>query len=387
VWDEEGRRLALMTLGALQPPVLAANVSVPALGIMLGAGLRPQRMWDRYRDWIYAWETRLNGRDTNRVMRPLDWGIEWTGDWPGVNGARNTAANPAAYFAELNRQVVCHSDEFYSYQTPSDFRLKDDFLLFTSPVHTPYAVNNLARARWFPAGHRRALIVLPQWNCDAEGHNALCRLLNRLGISALRLSLPYHDYRKPAETARADYACSANIGRTIDAGRQAVIDARACLDWLETQGFTDFGIVGTSLGSCYAFLTSAHDPRLRVNVFNHFSVTFGDVVWTGQSTRHVRQGIECDIDQQTLRSSWMAISPIAYVDNYARWPKKSLLIYAKYDRTFLPEFSRQLLGEFTRRGLQHRARVLPCGHYTTAETPFKYLDAYYMASFLRTAFD
>jgi hypothetical protein len=30
--------------------------------------------------------------------------------------------------------------------------------------------------------------------------------------------------------------------------------------------------------------------------------------------------------------------------------------------------------------------VLPCGHYTTGETPFKFLDAYYMASFLDSAF-
>jgi hypothetical protein len=145
--------------------------------------------------------------------------------------------------------------------------------------------------------------------------------------------------------------------------------------------------VGTSLGSCYAFLTSSHDSRLRVNLFNHFSVTVGDVVWTGQSTRHVRQGVEQDIDLETLRSAWMAISPISYVDKYARWPKKTLLIHATCDLTFLPVYSRQLLDEFNRRGLAHHAAVLPCGHYTTAETPFKFLDAYYMASFLQSAFE
>ena len=345
-------------------------------------------MWDRYRNWMYAWETRLNVRDTNRVVRPLEWGIEWTEQWPGVNGTRErAAADPQFYFARLNEQIVSTSDDFYAYRTPTDFRIDGDFLLFTSPVRTPYAINNLARARWFPARGRRALIVMPQWNADAEGHNGLCRIFNWMGISALRMSLPYHDYRKPPETERADYAVSSNIGRTIDAGRQAVIDARACLDWLESQGYTEFGIVGTSLGSCYAFLTSSHDARLKVNLFNHFSVTFGDVVWTGQSTRHVRQGIERDINQEVLRRSWMAISPASYVDKYARWAKKSLLIYANCDLTFLPVYSRELLGEFARRGLPCRVRVLPCGHYTTAESPFKYLDAYYMASFLRSAFD
>ena len=51
----------------------------------------------------------------------------------------------------------------------------------------------------------------------------------------------------------------------------------------------------------------------------------------------------------------MAISPVSYVDKYARWPKKTLLIYATYDLTFLPVYSHQLLDEFTRRGLPHRA--------------------------------
>jgi hypothetical protein len=29
---------------------------------------------------------------------------------------------------------------------------------------------------------------------------------------------------------------------------------------------------------------------------------------------------------------------------------------------------------------------LPCGHYTTGETPYQYIDAWYMSSFLYRAF-
>ena len=35
-------------------------------------------MLGRYEMWIYAWETRLTERDKNRVVSPLDWGLEWT---------------------------------------------------------------------------------------------------------------------------------------------------------------------------------------------------------------------------------------------------------------------------------------------------------------------
>jgi hypothetical protein len=111
------------------------------------------------------------------------------------------------------------------------------------------------------------VLVLPQWNSDAGGHVGLCRLLARFGVTAIRLSLPYHDARKPADLARADFIVSANVGRTVQINRQAVLDARRVIDWLEGQGYERIGILGTSLGSCLSMLTMAHDTRIRAGVF------------------------------------------------------------------------------------------------------------------------
>ena len=199
---------------------------------------------------------------------------------------------------------------------------KAQFLRFTSPERTPYPENDLVNARWYPAPEhkdprrpKQAIVVMPQWNADAFSHNSLCTIFNRMGISALRLSKPYHDIRRPVELERSDYAVSANIGRTISACRQAVIDIRCCIDWLEEQGYEHFGVLGTSLGSCYAFLASAHDPRIRVNAFNHASTAFGDVVWTGQSTRHISQALEeAGLTQDRVRATWAAVSPVSYYD-------------------------------------------------------------------------
>jgi dienelactone hydrolase len=342
-----------------------------------------------YRQWMHEWETRLTERDTNRVIRPFDWGLEWVQDWPLVDGQRRglSGAEAADFVQDLNRRIVSESDRFFAYDTPLDFRLESNCLRFASPVETPYPENNLVTARWFPARGSRAVVVLPQWNADAESHAGLCRIFNWLGISALRLSLPYHDVRKPAEIERADYAVSSNIARTIDACRQAIADTRSCLDWLEARGYRRLGIVGTSLGSCYAFIASAHDHRLKVNVFNHASTYFADVVWSGQSTRHIRAGIERDIDLDRLRKAWLAISPASYFDKFASYPKKSLLVYATYDLTFPPELSREIVAAFRQRNLDHQVAVLPCGHYTSGETPFKFLDAWHIAKFLESTFD
>ncbi len=371
-------------------------------------------MESRYARWMYQWESKLTSVDNNRVVRPLEWGIEFAPAWPCRNGhtAEQIASDPEKFLCDYNRRVVTTSDEFYAYDKPTDFRLERreiqvfstreipdpalerkvkgtyaEFLRFTSPVKTSYPENNLVNARWFPARGRRAVVLLPHWNSDALAYTGLCRILNMLGIAVLRLSMPYHDIRMPAEIRRADYAVSANIGRTLDASRQGVLDVRCCLDWLEGQGYSQLGIVGTSLGSCYAFLVAAHDPRIRVAVFNHASTYVSDVVWHGQSTRHIREGLDPHIDLDRLRDMWRAISPMSYFEQYARWPKKSLIIYAKYDLTFLPELSREAIAAFARYGIDHKVSILPCGHYTTGESPYKYIDGWRMASFLRTAFD
>ncbi len=341
---------------------------------------------------MQAWEERLCSRATDRVVRPFEWGLEWTRNWPCTPLCARDGYGDEAWLRLLNEAAIERSDEFYGYQTPRDFTLDHRMLRFTSAVETPYAENNTVYGHWFPGKAspmepkpgKKAVIVLPHWNSHAEQHVALCRGISLLGISTLRLSLPYHDLRMPPELKRADYAVSSNVARTIDATRQAVIDVRCCLDWLEQQGYQKLGIVGTSLGSCYAFLASAHDDRLEVNVFNHCSTQFADVVWTGLSTQHIRQSMEPVLDLDRLRDVWGAISPAHYIHRFADKRKRSLLIYGKYDTTFLPQFSQEVVDGFRELDLDHSVAALPCGHYTLGETPFKFLDGYHICAFLKT---
>lgn len=338
-----------------------------------------------YRKWMEGWENQLCFRTNNRVVRPFEWGQECTSNWTWAQDMQRNGHSDEEYFAALNRFALSRSDDFFGYDTPSDFRLEGEMLKFTSPVISASIENNTVHAQWHPSpkANGRAVVVLPHWNASFNQHGGLCRAIRALGISALRLSLPYHDHRMPPELHRADYAVSSNVARTIDATRQAVIDVRACIDWLESQGYTRIGIVGTSLGSCYSFLASAHDPRIRVNVFNHCSSYFADVVWTGLSTQHIRQSLESVISLETLREVWSAISPANYLQQYARWNKKSKFIYASYDTTFLPDLSRDVIRRIKEQGIDNEVVVLPCGHYTLGESPYKFIDGFHICSFLR----
>ncbi len=384
-----------------------------------------------YAKWMYAWETALTTRDTNRIVRPLEWGFDWLDDFSPMAVAAPPHLSDYERMSAINADIVARAGEFYSYTTPTDFRLEArhpqlfptnvrpetlqedaeikrqaetgeldaaEFLRFTSPLRTRYPENDTVNARWFPAHPetqngkpKQAMIVMPQWNADAFSHNALCTLFNRFGISCLRLSKPYHDIRRPAELERSDYAVSSNVGRTTQACRQAVVDIRSCLDWLESQGYEQFGVLGTSLGSCYAFIAAAFDPRLQVCAFNHASTWFGDVVWTGQSTRHIRAAFEqSGLNQDQVREIFSIVSPMSYMDRFAaknpEKPRRSLVIHATYDLTFPLDYSFDVHKNFDALKVDYDSKILPCGHYTTGEFPYKYIDGWYLGHFIYKEF-
>jgi hypothetical protein len=326
---------------------------------------------------FHRWERRLAAAAEHRLVRPFEWGLDWIDGLDDAGGEADRLMGWAA-------RAVSTSDDFFALAPCDDYVLDGDRLSFPSAVTTPHVANNTVRARYFPdpseRGRRRAVVVLPQWNADAEGHVGLCRLLNRFGISALRLSLPYHDARMPPELRRADYIVSANVGRTAQVCRQAVLDARRAIAWLASEGFDSIGILGTSLGSCLAMLTAAHEPLVRAAALNHISPYFADVIWDGLSTAHVRESLDGKIDLDTLRRIWMPISPFPYLERVRG--KSVLLVYARYDLTFPVPLSKILVNEFRSRSIPHEVAVLPCGHYSTGLTPFKWLDGILLCRFL-----
>jgi dienelactone hydrolase len=330
---------------------------------------------------FHNWERRLASVSTDRIARPFEWGTEWLADEPVPAGP------PRDALQAWGDATIARSDAFFDVAPAGDFALDGEWLTFTSAVHTPHGENNVVRARYFPdgspKGRRRAVLVLPQWNSDAEGHVGLCRLLNRFGLSALRLSLPYHDDRMPPELTRADYIVSANIGRTAQVCRQAVKDARQAIAWLHGQGYESIGILGTSLGSCLSMLTTAHEPLVKAAALNHISPYFADVVWTGLSTMHVRQTLEGQVTLDELRRMWLPISPLPYLAKVRGRP--TLLVYARYDLTFPVDLSRMLVDAFREQDIEHEVMVLPCGHYSTGKSPFKWMDGLTLCRFLNRA--
>ena len=353
------------------------------------------------RSYFHRWEQELAAVSRHeRMVREFDWGLDWIdpGQRPALDTQQLAARDRVAAWVKA---VMSDTDAFFTppparytfTKAPDTIRANGEagVLTFPSGFITPHERNNTVVARFFPANPirrpkpgspRRAVVVLAQWNSDADGHIGLCKLLSKLGIASLRISKPYHDMRMPPELSRADYIVSSNIVRTLQVCRQAVQDVRLALWWLRDQGYDRLGLLGTSLGSCLSFLTTTHEPLVRAQALNHVSPFFGDVVWRGLSTEHVRQGLDGHVDIDQLRDLWRPISPWSYLDRLHN--RRTLMVYAKYDLTFPVDLSLKLINEIRRRGFPLEVSVLPCGHYSTGAAPFKYLDGWYLGKFLAT---
>ncbi|MEZ5346497.1 MAG: hypothetical protein R2681_13185 [Pyrinomonadaceae bacterium] len=370
-----------------------------------------------FKRWMHRKERYYAMLNDNRVVRPFGWGTEYVG--ADINGD-----DPAKFFKKYSAEMIANSDEFYHLPEVTDFvirntqyairnseerntryairdmeeanseplnanrelRIANHQITWTSAVETPSAQNNTVYANFFPhdKDKKAAVIVLPHWNAKAGTYFDLCKFFNKVGVSALRLTLPYHEERMPPELERADYLVAPNVGQTLQSLRQSVLDTKAAVRWLKQQGYEKVGLVGTSIGSCVGFLAFVHELAIDACVFNHVSGYVADVVWEGLSTYHVKEGLENDVDLKDLREFWLPISPMSYMDKLKTLPARpQRYIYTLYDLTFPIKLSRDMMYVLEKTGVEHDQVVIPCGHYTLGEKPWVYIDGYKIISFLR----
>ena len=268
---------------------------------------------------IRRYEHRRWTTDDNRRVQPFHWGLEHIGGDPADSDPASYVRRYRQTSHRKQRGLVRHHAR---HRLPLDH---ENVLTFTSSIVSPWPENNTVYAQFFPSkircrrwpGTHRP--CLPSSSSPTGTPNGTASAASASGSSALasrvlRLSLPYHDRRMAKGHERADQLVGPNIGLTLQANRQAVQDTRRCLRWLEQQGFTRLGILGTSIGSSVGYITMVHDEALRAGGFFHVSTYFADVVSQGMTTTHVWESLRHHVTVDELRDYWAPVSPMPYVE-------------------------------------------------------------------------
>jgi pimeloyl-ACP methyl ester carboxylesterase len=325
---------------------------------------------------VHRWEHAIFATDAgDRRPQPFGWGLSDVADLVDGHGD----------LLQLAEHWAGASEDFYRVGAMTGADFDGERLTFDSPLPAADPEVSRAAARLFeaPAAGGRAVVVIPQWNADEGSMVAACRILNRCGLSALRITLPYHEQRRPARMLRADAMVSPVLGLTLQSVRRAVLEVRLAVAWLKRQGYRHVGLFGTSLGSCIGFLALSHDEGVRAAAFNHVAGHFADVVWEGLATRHVRASLDPHVDLSTLRRCWAPISPAHFAPRLASRQPPMLMVSGAYDPIFLPQHAASLVDALRAAGVEFRRVVLPCGHYTLGRPPFYLIDAWMIIRFFR----
>ncbi len=222
-------------------------------------------------------------------------------------------------------------------------------LTFPSQVQSPSPNNNLVRGYYYQPkvdGRVPAVVVLHGWGpfLGAKMEQKLCRTLAERGMAAFFLMLPYHMDRSAEGRPSAQGFMSADPQRLVDSGRQAIVDLRCVLDWLEARPEVDsqrLGVLGISLGAITANLAMGVDERLVAGVAIVGGGDLAEVMWRSPLAfpwkwKMQRAGMTHSMLQEILRP----VEPITFADRNR--PRRVLMINGYHD-VIIPESSTQKL--------------------------------------------
>ena len=299
-------------------------------------------------------------------------------------GAKRDAA--IEEFGALADQAVV-DPAFFNRPTDSDsgFRRHGEWLEFPSDVLTDIPENNLVWAKVTEGGaSKRVLVIFHHWNARSW-NNQIASFFARRGITVVELAMPYHFQRSRPGSLYADYMLSPNLGRTLQAVRQGVLDGRKLLGWLRSDGYRDISVLGMSLGSWVAGSVAAHDSAVSKASLFLTAGSLADMVWTGRATRSIRNSLEPEIDLLELRRAWGPLNLENYAHKLARRELKIQIVLAKRDKVVLPEISEEFLRCLKKAGVEPSLLSLNCGHYSLSLPPYILRAGWCLGRFLTTS--
>ncbi|MDV4178733.1 hypothetical protein R1521_09465 [Rhizobium brockwellii] len=284
------------------------------------------------------------------------------------------------------QHAVDRADEFYAGTSDeTSFRVEGTCLTYKS-VFADGSANDSVHVDVYSRGQsrERAVIVVPHWNSAPGAYAAIGTVLSFAGFTAYVVTLPHHGSRGASDAPRiANDFLNADLGVAIRSVRQSVCDIRSLISWISGNGAKQIHVVGVSLGSCIASLTTAFDSRVSRGCLLLTAGDFAETIWRGRATRHIRASIDGHIDLARLRQIWAILSPSNFVGRFRENHSRLLMISGKIDEVVPYDTASRFVDELRAVETNPEWLILPCGHYTLSYFPFSWLSLIQTIRFLR----
>jgi dienelactone hydrolase len=201
---------------------------------------------------------------------------------------------------------------------------------FASPHPSAHAANNTVHGRLYRCDdhwrQKPTVLLLHGWN-DSLNHYYYfprhARRLNRIGISAATLQLPWQFNRRPRQLGPWGNFLCADVLHTVEATLQAMADIRAFIDWLTLQACPFVGLWGVSMGAWLAGLTLCHDSRVACAVLT---------VPVAHLDRLIEEAAFCETIRRALQNQRVDLHKLNLVSSRPLVAKENiLLVEAEHD--------------------------------------------------------
>jgi pimeloyl-ACP methyl ester carboxylesterase len=173
------------------------------------------------------------------------------------------------------------------------------------------------------------------------GYRLWAKKLNALGWGAIFFHLPYHYGRKPQGALSGELALTANLIRTAEGIRQAVVELRLMSRLLREKGCPHIGLWGTSYGGWIASLLASLEDNISTAWLLEPIVDVDVAIWESPATRVIRRQLATRGITRELVKQHVAKSCASYHRPRVK-PEHLILVAGTFDKIAPPKTIRAL---------------------------------------------
>ncbi|HDR7494137.1 TPA: alpha/beta hydrolase family protein [Bacillus cereus] len=206
---------------------------------------------------------------------------------------------------------------------------------YQSSIHSGDPRNDSVTGEVFLNKNENAphVIFVHGWRMDSNERvkNIFHDQMKDLGWNMYYFTLPYHFEREPENSLYSgEYMVSANIERTVQASRQAVVDLRALIHWIKVNKGGPVILIGISLGGFVTNLTALVEPEIDVLASIFYANRLSYSIWNTNPGKFIRKDLEHHgVTYNDLINYWKITEPSQAVPKIKK--ENILLISGKHD--------------------------------------------------------
>lgn len=239
------------------------------------------------------------------------------------------------------------NDLFFEPKTP-DIKIKKFFVqsnyeinqyTYKSEIISNENINNLVKGLYYKntnINNKFIIILINGWRMKFSRMQYIFeKELVKRNYDFYYFNLPYHYERKPNNNYNGELTISANVERTIDSIRQAVIDLRSLIKYFKKQDKKVI-LLGISLGGLITNLACVVEKNIDLLISHFYANNLAEIIWNTYTGKYIKRDfLANNFLFNQLDNSWKIIKPSEYQPVINK--NKILLLNGIYDHFIIPK--------------------------------------------------